>query len=189
VDINNSHYQSNAYTSDRSIEWQLENGNLNKLQQTFKADQFEESISVAPVNGGLELRVRSNQDPEAALSLPANTFLMIELPWRLSGLEHNEMWLFGYRLKIAWPMRYDPATGKNIPMLQDATLQPEGEETVVTPAGTFLTYKVVLTYSITGGMMRESLWYDTSTRMLVKYHDGVDTYLLKQINVSSGAAQ
>jgi hypothetical protein len=180
ADQANSHYQSNAYTSSTATSWNKDSLDIIKSNQLFKdSTSYQQTTDLIDH----QLNVKTGSESNQTLDVPENAFLMSELPWRLMALDFSRLSGTGYTLTIAMPEQYDEQAKTSHPALIKAVLMPRGKETVTTPAGTFQTYKVELSYPIMGGRQTQTLWYDLNIpHRLVKYNNGMETYLLQMTN-------
>lgn len=108
------------------------------------------------------------------LDLPTGTprLMLHEWAWRLAALPFELP--YGGPVTVVWT---DPEMG---PQVADGFLRVAGGEPMRTPAGSYVTWRVNVTWEDgTGDEQMVSAWYDTeSAHTLIRYDDGIVSYLL-----------
>jgi membrane protease YdiL (CAAX protease family) len=167
-----SYYQTNAYQEHLAAHWDPYNLQLLEADGSRQGENLNQKFHVRQVGQGLALSVTQDNGSTDVLELPANTLLMGEWPWRLSGMPLQ----IGYvaEVSLAWPSRYSQEQKHNIPMLDRAIVSVQGAEPLATPAGNFIAWKVTLG--------DQTAWYDTKPPYtLLRYEDGFESYVLASI--------
>ena len=153
---------------ERDVVWQEDNLQITMLHESQHI--LNRSMTIEP--DSQTLMVEYDNGIISEFDLPANTLVIGEWPWRLTGL----------------PL--DLFYGGSIPLvtlneegnfeLLDAFVSVRSAEPTWTAAGSVITWKVTLTYTDNmGHEITEAAWYDTvPPHPLIRYDDGQLNYVI-----------
>lgn len=147
-----------AQPGERHVEWQMQAADTERLTSSASGDEMEVVLD-------------RNGIPVARAVLEAGAVLEDELPWRLSSLPFQ----VGYArlVKVIVPAYYPDGENTPTPAQQNRLVVVEGGESIMTPAGNFVAWRVKIGE-------RKTAWYEASEpHRLLKYDDGVQVWVLK----------
>ena len=171
VELGRSYYQMDDMTSQSTFHWSTENLQLNQADIMREGDfGWMQAVAVS-VEDQLQLEVQFNDGVVHQISIPPSSLLIDEYPWRLSALPFSVA--YGSETTLVWPARWDEDLQKSVPGFKETTIIIRGGEPLATPAGNFISWRVTV------GEGRIA-WYDAEPpHTLLRYDDGILTYLLK----------
>lgn len=161
-----------ARTDERQAVWAGEGMTLQALEAR-RSNATPLTLSLPPT--ATELTTLQGNTPTDQVPVPQDALLQGEWPWRLSALPF-EVSYNGTRPLIL----VDDAGEAHV---QSARVLVQGGEPTITPAGNFVTWKVLVVYEREDGSeVRLSAWYDaTPPHPLVRYEDGTVRYMLTSV--------
>ena len=171
VELDRSLFQMDTMTSHSKYYWSAGSLELVQAEILHEGEFGWLQATVDSVEDQLILEVHFSDTGYQQISLPPNTLLLDELPWRLSALPFRVA--FGSEATLAWPARWDEELQQNLPGSKESVILVHGGEPLATPAGNFISWRVSI------GQERTA-WYSVEPpHTLLRYDDGVLTYLLK----------
>jgi len=157
----NSVYQSGGYTRRSQGRWQR--GDMRLLQASFHFESDQTRWQAEAVSQADGLRVSAGDAPDGSATLPADSLLAQEWPWRLSALPFERANFSGSQVILGRPERL--AAGDGPPESETVYALLRGQERLFLNGRALTAWKVKLD--------RASAWYDIqSPHNLVQFEDG-----------------
>jgi len=174
-----SYFNMDEMDLHQMIRWQRDGLHLVEREAVQQSGEHRLALTLAPDGEGLVLSVSQDDGPLEELTLPDDVLLAAEWPWRLSALPFSLS--YSRKATLAWPSRWREETQSSGPVAEDICVVVRDAGPVWTPAGRFVTWRVTV-----GD--RQTAWYDAEApHTLVRYHDGIVTYLLTEVEQKSAA--
>ncbi|MBN2006488.1 MAG: CPBP family intramembrane metalloprotease [Anaerolineae bacterium] len=157
---------------NQDLSWTRDDLQVITLER-MQGSQEDPSVFWHLTGSSAELTV-THEDTVQKTDLTSATLLQDEWPWRLSALP----------FKIAYGSKTTlvRADGAGQIQTEEVYVGVTGSESVWTPIGSFVTWKVVLSYATAGEETELAAWYAVEApHILVQYDDGVVRYLLSSV--------
>jgi len=163
------------------IRWQRDGLHLVEGEAIQQSGERRLALTLTPDEEGLVLSVSQDDGPPEELTLPDDVLLAAEWPWRLSALPFRLS--YSRKATLVWPSRWREETQSSGLVAEDTYVVVRGAEPVWTPAGSFVAWRVTV-----GD--HQTAWYDAEApHTLVRYHDGIVTYLLTEVEQESSTSE
>ncbi len=174
-----SYFNMDEMDLHQMIRWQRDGLHLVEGEAVQQSGEHHLALTLAPDGEELVLSVSQDGGPPQELTLPDDVLLAAEWPWRLSSLPFSLS--YSRKATLAWPSQWREETQSSGPVAEDICVVVRDAGPVWTPAGRFVTWRVTV-----GD--RQTAWYDAEApHTLVRYHDGIVTYLLTEVEQESAA--
>jgi uncharacterized protein len=169
TDHSNNYIQ--PVTSKWIFHWSAENLYLISGYIEQKSDYGWLHATIEIVEDELVMEVSSNTNRSEEITLPPNTLMSDEWPFRLSALPFGVS--LGSQVTLAWPAQWDTDIHDSLPGSKKTTMIIRGGEPLAVPAGNFISWRVMVGQD-------KIAWYDVDPPFtLLRYDDGILSYLLK----------
>lgn len=173
LDLGSSYYSMGQRIENINVDWSITDRSLLEAGLETRIETSVVSTKVTHGAAGTEMQVTYDGKVEN-LPLPPDAILECELPWRLSGMPFSLGEI--YKLTLAYPLKWDQESQASHPMLVDSYLQVNGADIIETPAGRFITWKVLFGNGTTA-------WYLVDDpHVLVRYNSGMLDYVLTDMD-------
>lgn len=181
---NGSVYDIDETIQHQTTRWGLKSVRLRGAEIAAQCGEHNQTVSLTREGRNLTLSVSLDNEPSEEISLPDNTLLGGEWPWRLSGLPLNIAYAREVSFVSAGRIETKNAAGQHPtvtnygfcsePVVEETHLVVRGCEPVWTPAGNFIAWVVTVGEN-------QTAWYDVEPPYtVVRYDIGYLSYLLTE---------
>jgi len=170
VSIGASRWISGAFSRSFTSRW-VEGRPLERQLTWQMQAAVSDQLTSAAGSDGLEVVLQRDGASLASAVLETSAVLEDELPWRLSSLPFQ----VGYArlVKVIVPAYQSDSQQTPAPAQQNRLVVVEGGQSIMTPAGNFVAWRVKIGE-------RQTAWYEADPpHRLLKYDDGMHVWLLK----------
>lgn len=169
IAIGSSRWISGAFSRSFASRWAANLPEQRQVTWQMEAADSSTRLTSAASAAGLDIVLERNGAPLASATLESSAVLEDELPWRLASLPFQT----GYARLVKVIVPSHDTGQKPAPAQQNRLVIVEGGESIMTPAGNFIAWRVKIGE-------RQVAWYQASEpHRLLKYDDGVQVWVLK----------
>lgn len=156
LQVGQSYYAGGAYSLTGAGHWQADTMRLLDADYHFQGESLEWTAALTLVDDALQLKL----DTQSPVSVPADSVVAAEWPWRMMALPFDRALFWGARLTLL-DVRPGLMTGQDEP----SVVQVVSLETIQTPTESVRAYRVRLG--------RETAWYRLDRpHTLIQFDDG-----------------